>query len=406
MQEPNPILGILREQKTPAERRAPLSPEHCARLLDEYPGMSIYVQPCADRCFLDADYAHAGAIVQEEMPKGALLFGVKERKPETIEPGRTYVIFSHVIKKQPYNQSLLEGMLAKEATLMDYECIVDERGSRLVAFGYFAGVVGALHGLRMYGLKTGRFVTKPPRECKSMFDSLMQIPKGGLDGFKVVLTGNGRVSSGARQVLEHAGLKQVDKATFLSTQPTEGGYYTQLSSMDMYMPIDGVWMGSQHFYQNPNSYHTGFSPFVNETDLLITGHFWNENYPRMFAPKDLAAPGARLKVIADISCDIGGSVPVTIRPSTIEEPYYDIDPMTTKEAPAFSLEKNVTIMAVDNLPCEMPADASRHFGDQLVQYFIPDILAGGPVSTRASITKDGQLTPDFEYLADWVAKKV
>ncbi len=399
------VIAILREQKEPAERRAPLSPKQVAEMLSRRPNLAVWVQPCPNRCFADTEYEAAGAIVREDLAGADFLLGIKERKPDTIAPGGHYHIFSHTIKEQPANRRLLQAVLERGARLTDYETITNDQGLRLVAFGYFAGVVGALHGLRMVGIRLGKFDLKAPKDYGNLEDALKDLDGADLQGVRVVLTGTGRVASGAAQVLIGAGFTKLPPAAFLAGEG-EGPVFAQLSSQDLYAPADGsAWQGSASFYANPEQYVGRFAPYLQQTDLLITGAFWGPGYPRLFATEDLAALSCRLRLIADVSCDMEGAVPCTRRASTIEAPYFDIDPCTGHELPAFSGAHTVTMMTIDNLPTEMPAEATRHFGRQLLDSFLDDMLADGPIARRATIAQNGYLMPAYQYLAGYAAQE-
>ena len=389
----------------PPERRAPLSPKQVAELLSRKPNLAVWVQPSVDRCFPDTEYEAAGALLREDVSEADYLMGIKERKPETVIPGKHYLNFSHTIKEQPNNRLFLQTILQHNCRLTDYETITDDNGARTVAFGYFAGVVGALHALRMAGIRMGRFEMKAPKQYDSLELALRDLDNADLSGLRFVLTGHGRVSAGAAQVLVGAGFTKIGVAPFLAGEHA-GPCFVQLSSQDLYTPADGTpWHGSEHFYNNPERYVSRFVPYVFAADGLITGAFWGPGYPRLFATEELAAPDARLRMIADVSCDILGAVPCTHRASTIDSPYFDIDPMTGHELPPFSGSHLVTMMTVDNLPCEMPTEATRHFGRQLLDFFMDDLLADGPITQRATIAQDGYLMPNFQYLAGYVGRE-
>ena len=397
-------ISLLREQKEPKERRVALTPEQCAELMDAYPGLKISIQPCPDRGYPDAEYAAAGVLVQEALLEGAYLFGIKERKPGTLLPGGRYLLFSHTIKKQPANQASLREYIDKGATLYDYECILDQdTGLRTVAFGHFAGMVGALHAIRMVGLREGKFTLRAPKDYHTLGEVKEALADLPIAGKKFVLTGHGRVSAGAKAILAKAHIKQIEPAEFLTYAGAEP-VYCQLGSADLYAAADGTAFDRKRLYSHPELFVSLFGPYLAAADVLITGAFWGPGYPQLFATDQLALPKTRLRLIADVSCDINGAVPCTHRASTIHEPYYDIDPAhgpNGSERPAFSSPHHTTLMAVDNLPCEMPKEASRHFGEQLMQYFMGDLLGQGPVAERSKIVAAGHLTAPYQYLAEW-----
>jgi len=373
-----------------------------AELLSRKPNLAVWVQPCPHRCFSDAEYAQAGAVITEDVAGADYLLGIKERLAETLLPGKHYIFFSHTIKGQLNNRELLQQVLAQGCRLSDYEAITDENGSRTVAFGYFAGMVGALHALRMVGLRTGRFSGKAPKDYESLDQATHDLAKVNLQGLRFVLTGHGRVAMGAAQVLVAVGFTKVQPAVF-SGETASGPVFTQLGSADLYALKDGsAWKNSSHFYSHPTLYNSTFAPFLAQADGLITGAYWGQGYPKLFSMQELARPQTRLRYIADISCDILGGVPCTHRASTIEAPYFDIDPNTGAEQPAFSGDSLVSMMTIDNLPSEMPTEATRHFGRQLMDIFIDDLLADGPIAQRAIVADNGRLTHAFAYLQEYV----
>ena len=396
-------LTLLREQKQPPERRVAFTPDQCALLIAKYPGLRIRIQPSDDRFFADEAYLTAGVEVEEEVLPDGLLMGIKERKPETLIEDRSYIFFSHTIKKQEYNRPLLQAVLDKRLELFDYEVITDDELARLVAFGHFAGVVGVLHALRMVGLRNKSFTMKAPRAYASLTAALADVAQIKLAGLRFAITGRGRVSRGAAQVLELAGIKHVSTADYLGRDFGAKPVYTMLSSQDLHtLKNKKGWISTEHFYHSPELYESRFAPYVAVTNVLITGAYWQEGYPKLFTLPSLANPANRLQIVADISCDINGAAPCTVRPSTIAEPYYDLSPYTGLEEEAFTDVKNISVMAVDNLPCEMPGEASKHFGEHLIEHFLPDYFTSGPVSNRAIMAKNGQLTQGFQYLEEWV----
>lgn len=395
-------IGIIREGKVPPDTRVPLDPQQCALLRNEY-GLNVVVQPSPIRIFKDEEYVAAGVPLAEYLGDCDLLLGVKEVPIDQLIPGKTYSFFSHTHKQQIYNRPLLRAVLDKHVHLIDYEVLTNNVGQRVIAFGYFAGVVGAHNGLWAYGQRTGAFSL--PRMCdmfnyaeaKAVYKNL-QLPP-----IKIVLTGTGRVSTGANQVLEDMGIRQVSPGDFLRLQYDEP-VYTQLFSRDYLRHRDGLSFDKLHFYQHPEQYVSAFQPFAAVTDLMINGIFWDNHAPAFFTVDEMASPDFHIQVIADITCDIApvSSIPSTIRASTIADPVFGFDPRTGTEVAAFQPDA-IDMMTIDNLPSELPRDASTAFGKMYIEQVLPHILApNSAMIERATIARHGRLGPQFGYLYDFV----
>lgn len=402
-------LGLIREYKNPPDKRVALLPEQCLELQAQYPFLQIKVQSSSVRCIPDEAYKQAGIEVAEDMSDCDLLLGIKEVPSDVLLPNKTYLFFSHTIKKQAHNRKLLQTVLQKNIKLVDYECLTNSHGERIVAFGYYAGIVGAYNGIRGYGLRYSLFNLKPANQCHSMAEMVAnEYPKiAALPAIKIALVGKGRVGKGAKDVLDGMKIRQVSPQEYLTQTFTEP-VYTQISSADYYARNDGqVWDG-QYFHQNPAAVHSTFERFSTVTDLLITTAFWHPNTPPLFSLEQLKAENFRIKVIADITCDIEGFVPCTLKASTIAEPFVDYKPQTHVLTDAFSHENHITLMSIDNLPCELPYDASQAFGRQLLDNVFPHLLVGQDaekVVERATIAHNNSLTNHYEYLSDYVYSK-
>ncbi len=348
-------IGILRETKTPPDRRVPFSPGEMQKLLKQFPGSEVVVQPSSIRCFTDDEYRASGIPLQEDLRDCDVLMGVKEVKKETLIPEKTYFFFSHTAKKQPYNRDLLREVLRRKIQLVDYEYLTAPNGVRLVAFGHWAGVVGAYNALRAWGERTGDFSLKPAWQCHDRKEMNQQLEKVKLPPLKILVTGGGRVAFGALETLGHLRLKQVAPEEFLTRDfdvpvlcRIDPDHYVVRKD---YKPFD---LGD--FFRHPEAYRSVFFPYTQVTDLFIACHYWDPRSPVFMTPEDYRSPGFRIKVIADVSCDINGPIPSTLRASTIAEPFFGYNPQTEAEDDPFG-EKNVTVMAVDNLPGELPRDA-------------------------------------------------
>lgn len=391
-------LGILREGKVPPDHRVPLIPEHCQELLQQYGFLEIYVQPSAIRCFPESDYQRAGCIIAEDLSHCHILMGVKEVPTALLLPDTTYLFFSHTIKRQPYNRKLLQEMLRRRIRMIDYELITFENGKRAVAFGHFAGVVGTHNGLLTYGKRTGSFQLKPAHSFRDYAEMRASYTGIELPAMKIVVAGTGRVGAGAIEMLNMAGIRRVEKEEFLQETFAEP-VYTDLRSKDMYRHRDGrAWDGA-HFHAHPAEYESTFAPYTRVADLFINTIYWDPKAPVFFSKADMRAPDFRIKTIADVTCDIEGSIPSTLRASTIADPVYGYDPLTEKETLPFA-PGSIDVMAVDNLPCEIPVDASREFSYNLLKHVMHLLLTADdhPMIERATICSEGELMPAFTYL--------
>jgi saccharopine dehydrogenase (NAD+, L-lysine-forming) len=399
------LLGLLREGRTPPDRRVALTPKKCVELQDTYPGLRVRVQPSPHRAFADQEYRDLGIEVSDDLAGCDVLLGVKEVPVAQLLPGKTYCFFSHTIKKQPANRELLRTVLREGITLIDYELLTNAAGERVVAFGYWAGIVGAYNGLLTYGRKHGLFTLKPAWQCVDMEDMQEEFFKvKRLPPIKIAVTGSGRVAQGAVEVLGRMGIRRVSVYDYLYLSFSEP-VYTQLRSSDYNRRRDGRVWDTANFHQEPAAYESTFGNFLPVTDLLIACAYWDPAAPRLFSEEDTRRADFKLNTIADVTCDVNGSIPLTKRSTTIEVPAFDYNPASGELEAAYSGSANLTVMAVDNLPCELPRNASRDFGRQMLDQFFPHLLGGDAagVVARATIASGGQLQPRYTYLADYVA---
>jgi saccharopine dehydrogenase (NAD+, L-lysine-forming) len=397
-------IGIIREGRLPPDKRVPLTPLKCQETLAAFPGMEIVVQPSPVRSYADHEYLELGIPVQEDLSGCQVLMGVKEVPVEKLIPHKTYFFFSHTIKKQPHNQKLLQEVLRRQITLIDYELLTNEKGQRLVAFGYYAGVVGAYNGLLAYGRKWHLFDLKPAWQCVDMDDMEEEFFKvKALPPIKIAVTGGGRVASGVMDILHQMGIRKVSVFDYLYREFAEP-VYAQLRSSDYNARQDGKVWDTPDFHAHPEAYVSTFSKFSQVTDLLLAGAYWDPAAPPLFTAADMRRADFKINTIADITCDVNGSIPATKRASTIQDPVYDYNPQTGALAPPFSNPGHITVMAVDNLPCELPRNASRDFGRQLIDTVFPHLVSGDAegILERATITRQGALMPRFAYLQDYV----
>lgn len=396
-------IGIIREGKVPVDKRVPLLPYQCRLLCDQYPQMEFFVQPSPVRCVSEEAYRKYGIEVREDLSQCDLLFGVKEVPVKDLLGGKTYFFFSHTIKKQTYNRPLLQEILKRKIQLIDYECLKDELGNRIVAFGRFAGVVGAYNALLAYGLRNHLFELRRAYECAYMKALKAELEKVKLPPVKIVVTGTGRVGRGAKEILEALKIKQVFPTEFLEDNFGEA-VYTMLSSDNYYVARDNSNTGFLGFYTHPENYYADFLKYARQSDLMISAHYWNPGAEALFTLEDTARKDFKIRIIADVTCDIEGSVPTTLKTTQIEDPFYDFDPLSCQIQKAFSSENHITVMAVDNLPCELPYDASESFGEQLIANVFPALMEADKkkLIEYATIAKNGVLTEEFSYLEDFV----
>lgn len=395
-------LGIVKETRLPPDARVAFSPIQCKELLTKFP-VEIQVQPSEYRIFSDKDYKNQRINLVQDLSKNDILFGVKEVQKEYLIAEKTYFFFSHTIKKQPSNKQLLQRVLDLGIRLIDYECLVDKNESRLVAFGRFAGVIGAYNGLMMYGLKHKLFNLERAYKLISVFVIWEQCEKLKLPPIKIAITGSGRVAQGAEETLQACRIRKVNPKDFLEKKFNEP-VYTVLVSSDYHIHKDGKPFDRNEFHSFPERYYSDFLKFAQVTDLLLACAYWNPKAPLLFDQKDMVRPDFHLKAIADVTCDINGSIPSTKESSTILNPFYDFDPKTDAILPAFSSPNSISVMAVDNLPCELHRDASIDFGRQLIDKIIPELFSGdkNEILQRATIAQNGSLMPRYQYLTDYI----
>ncbi|WP_243472639.1 NAD(P)-dependent oxidoreductase [Winogradskyella sp. MH6] len=399
-------FAIIKERKNPPDRRVVFSPETLAEARGKFPEAEFVVESSDIRVFPDEAYAKLGFTVTNDVSDADVMIGVKEVPVENLIPNKKYFYFSHTIKKQPYNRKLLMAMLEKNIEMYDHETIVKQSGARLIGFGRYAGLVGAYNGFRALGLRDGLFNLPKVETLADLEEVKAQLDKITIPNIKILLTGTGKVAYGAKEILDHLGIKQVSDALYLTSEFTEP-VYVMADVMEYAKRKDGK-VGEKHkFYKDPTGYESNFMPYAKQTDYFIAGHFYGNNAPYLFTREDAKHPEFRINLVADVSCDIDGPVASTIRPSTIAEPFYGYNPQTEQEV-AFDAKGAITVMAVDNLPCELPKDASEGFGETFVEHVIPAFFNNDErgILKRAKITTaDGKLTERFKYLQDYVEGK-
>lgn len=398
-------FAIIKERKNPPDRRVVFSPEKLTELKDKFASAKLSVESSDIRVFTDEQYQNAGLNVTEDVTSADVMIGVKEVPIEALIPNKKYFFFSHTIKKQPYNRKLLKAILDKNIELYDHEVIVDRRGNRLIGFGRYAGIVGAYNGFRAWGMRFESF-DLPKAESlpdqKALIDQLNSID---LPNIKILLTGNGKVARGAKEMLDAMNLKEVSVEDYLN-QSYDEPVYCMIDVLDYNKRTDGQVINNRDFYNHPEDYVSDFSRFAEVTDYFIAGHFFGDGSPYLFTREDAKSENFKIKVVADVSCDIDGPVASTIRPSTIANPVYGYDPQSESEV-HFQQDGAITVMAVDNLPCELPKDASEGFGNLFLDHVIPAFFNGDAdgILSRAKMTEKGKLTERYAYLQNYVDGK-
>lgn len=399
-------IGLIKEGKIPADKRVAFTPRQLSELANKYDGqLTFYVESSNIRCFSDEEYTDVGIEVLDDISFCDYLIGIKEVPISKLVADKTYLFFSHTIKEQPYNKDLLRAVLDNGITLLDYEVLKDHNGNRTVAFGRWAGIVGAYNGLWTYGKKSGLFDLKRAFTCFDINEIHKELLKVQLPPIKIVVTGTGRVAHGVMEILDQVGIRKVGTKEFIQ-QYFDEAVYCVLSCEDYNRRKTDGGYDQQEFYSSPSLYESHFLKYAEVSDILIAAAFWDNRAPKLFNPQDIDSEEFSISVIADITCDIDGSIPTTIRPSTILDPIFDIDRETFSELPAFGKQTSISVMAIDNLPTELPRDASEEFGTQLMHHFIPELVKEkSTILDRATITKNGDLTIEFIYLKDYVSGK-
>lgn len=398
-------IGLLKEGKIPPDNRVALTPAQCKWLQQTYPHLTIFAQSSNSRCFSDREYERAGIAVVEGLKDCDILFGIKEVPIANLLPNKTYLFFSHTRKKQVHNRQLLQYVLQNKITLIDYECMEHEDRQRIIGFGFFAGIVGAHNGMMAYGERTGLFHLQRvylQKDFKQLIHSYFGVK---LPNVKIAVTGSGRVAHGILEIMNLMEVVELEKEEFVSR---EFSYpiYVQLKGADLYRHIKNGSYSREHFHNHPEEYECLFDQYIPHTDVLMNGVYWDVNVPRLFQMKRVSDPDFRIQVIADVTDDANGSIPLNLGDQTIENPVYGVDRFTLQKTAPYQLN-SVDIMAVGNLPNELPRDASKYFGEQLIKYVFPDLLTGNSrIIEEATIVKDGTLTKRFDYLQEFAEGKL
>ncbi len=396
------VIGLIREGKIPADNRVALVPSQCKWLVKHFPDIKILVQTSLTRCFTDEEYTQAGIEVTDDLSSCTLLLGIKEIPVSQLLPNKTYLFFSHTKKKQPANQLLMHAMVDKRITLIDYECLEHKDGQRIIGFGFFAGIVGAHNGIMAYGNRIGAYHLGRVGEVKDYRELIHTYFGLKLPNLKIAVTGSGRVAHGILEIMNLMDVQEVEPDEYTSRE-FDYPVYVHLKGSDLYRHTKTRKYNRDDFHLHADEYQCVFEDFCTHTDILMNGIYWEQNIPRLFAIETLQRKDFRIQTIADITDDKQGSIPCNLGDATIDAPVYGVDKFSGMKTSPY-LETSVDIMAVGNLPNELPRDASRYFGEQLIKYVLDDIRKGGSTTIeRATILKEGQLTDSFQYLADYAA---
>ena len=393
-------IALIRETKLPEDNRVALTPEQVSQLQTAYPQHEFKVQSSDIRAYSDDEYRKAGVNVVDDVSDCDVFLGIKEARTDTLIPNKHYFFFGHIAKLQEYNRPLLQAMIQKKLTFSDYEYLVDDRDQRVCAFGWWAGVVGVYYTLKGYGLRNGLYeLPKPGRgfSLEQLVDALRRVQ---LPSKKILVSGTGRVSHGVQYTLERIGAKRLTSEEFLSEEKIEGLSYVVTSLEDMVRRTDCRPFDREEFSRHPEEYCSDFMRWAKTTDILVSAHYWGPNDPVYLTAEELRSEEMNIRMIGDITCDIKGSIMSTIRSSTHDEPFYDYNPFTEQEEPAFSSERNITVMAVDTCPNALALDTSAYFGEMLIKHVLTSLLSNSysDIIDRATIVRNGNLTERYSYL--------
>jgi len=408
----NPIISIIREARID-ENRTPLTPNQIQTLTNQFPNLQVFVQPSKKRCFKDEDYSKAGAKIKEDISNSDIIFGVKEVEISTLIENKTYLFFSHTSKVRKdinqttqdkaitYKKDLLKEMIKRKITLIDYENIRDISGEgyRYLGFGRFAGIVGCYNTLNLY-LKLQKEQSLPRAFEINSYEKIKKlISKQNFNKLKILQTGRGNVAKGAMEVLKHANIKQISINDYLNKKYNEA-VFCNISTREYVERNDGKDYSVQDYTSNPHEYKSKIKNYLFDTDMLITGHYWEPKFPKLFCSNQINE-FMNLKIIGDITCDINGSVPTTIRSTSIAKPYYSIDINSMQEIDLGN--KGIAVMAVDNLPSELPNEASEEFGENIISEVFPFLInKDDDRISRATTASQGKFCPKYGYLKEFI----
>lgn len=394
-------IGLIKEGKIPTDTRVALTPEQCLSLRENFNQVELVVQPSPNRSYHNDEYLEAGIMMNEDVSDCDVLLGIKEVPIKDLIPNKTYFFFSHTKKKQSYNQQLMKALIERKIRMIDYEALTYDNGKRIIGFGFFAGVVGAHNALLTFGKKYHQFDLKPAYQCKDMLQMVAQYQNIELPAVKIVVTGDGRVAHGIVHIMNAMNIIEVSPEEFLNTT-YDVPVFTKLKNEHLYRNKRTQHYCREEFHAHPELYECLFTPYCS-ADILINGIYWDNNIPRLFEKYEVNNPDFNLSVIADVTCDKDGSVPINLGSSSIPDPVYGYNKQTGEMDLPFKNDPDIIdIMAVDNLPNELPRDASKVFGAHILEFILPELLkAESAILERATICKNGELGTNFQYLEDY-----
>jgi alanine dehydrogenase len=394
------ILGLIKEGKVPSDNRVALTPKQCKWFMEQFPNWEIHVESSATRCFQDKEYQKEGIKVVEDISNATILLGIKEVPITQLIAGKTYLFFSHTKKQQSYNQPLFHAMMDKGISLIDYECLEHEDGQRLIGFGFFAGIVGAHNGIMAYGNKTRQFQLGRVNEVKDYMELVHTYFGLKLPNIKIAVTGSGRVAHGILEIMNLMDVQQVEPDEYNSRNYAYP-VYVHLKGRDLYVHKETGLYDRMDFHHRPENYNCVFNQYLKHTQILMNGIYWEKGIPPLFTLEDVKEDGVALTTIADITDDAHGSVPINLGDATIEDPVYGVEINSLKKTTPY-LPNCIDVMAVGNLPNELPRDASRFFGEQLIKYVLPDLIgAGNDIIKKATMLDKGKLTEHYQHLTSY-----
>lgn len=432
-------IGIRHEDKYVMERRVALPPKDAKKLIEK--GLQVYVEKSPKRIFTDEEYEKAGAFVTKSLADCPVIFGVKEIPVSIFEENKTYVFFSHVIKGQAYNMQMLTKMMEKECNLIDYEKIADDTGRRLIFFGRFAGLAGMINSLwslgerlRVHGLDTPFTRIQQSHRYDSLKDAEKAVKEIGeiiraeglpkeLSPLTIGFTGYGNVSKGAQHIADLLPTVEISPEELLEIKKRNRYsdklvYKIVFKEEDLSEPKDPAQKFELHdYYNHPEKYKNQFEKYADQLTILMNCMYWDDRYPRLltkdFIEKIYKYGEMKLKVIGDVTCDPDGSIEFTHKGTEIEDPVFVYDPVKREPTMGFSGD-GILVMAVDILPSELPRESSESFGQALIG-FVPAIAKADyskdfekldlpPEIKRAMILHNGKLTPDYQYIEEYLKK--
>ena len=405
-------LSIIKEARID-ENRTPLVPSQTSNLLDKLSNLKIIVQPSKNRCFKDEDYLKAGAEITDDLSNADIILGVKEVEISKLIENKTYLFFSHTSKVRHYinkatqdkaiiyKKELLREVIKKKVTLIDYENIRNISGEayRYLGFGRFAGIVGCYNTLNLYLKLQNKQLLPRAFEINSYEKIKELISKQSFNKLKILQTGRGNVAKGSMEILKLANIKQISINDYLKKKYDEA-VFCNISTREYIERIDNKNFSYQDLILNPHKYRSKMKNFLFDTDILITGHYWDSKFPKFFSSNQINE-FKKLKIIGDITCDINGAIPTTIRSTSIAKPYYSIDKNSFKEISLGS--EGIAVMAVDNLPSELSCDSSEEFGNNLTSEVLPYLINkdDGRIN-RATTASNGKFCSPFSYLENFI----